>query len=62
MTDDGDVHDFLRNHILHWIETMSWMGKISEAINAIASLEVMTKVNTITRNHASSCKATRTQG
>jgi len=42
---DGDhVYKFLQQHILHWIEAMSWMGKTPEAIKALASLEMMTKV------------------
>jgi hypothetical protein len=42
--DDGDIHRFLREHVLHWMEAMSWMGKISEAIEAMTSMELMTKV------------------
>ena len=38
------VHQFLRAHILHWIEAMSWSGKISEAIRAMASLEKTAEV------------------
>ena len=44
LTDDNAVHEFLRKHILHWIEAMSWMGKTSEAIQVLSSLEAMTKV------------------
>jgi hypothetical protein len=37
---DGDqVHDFLKEHFLHWLEALGWMGKLSEGINAISSLE-----------------------
>lgn len=45
LLDDGDVHRFLREHVLHWIEAMSWMGKMSEAIEAMASLESVTKMS-----------------
>jgi hypothetical protein len=44
LSENGEVHKFLRKHVLHWIEAMGWMGKTSEAINAMAQLEEMTKV------------------
>ncbi|TEY24921.1 hypothetical protein BOTCAL_1346g00010 [Botryotinia calthae] len=37
--DNGNVHKFLKEHLLHWLEVMSLMGKISESINAISFLE-----------------------
>ena len=39
LLDDGDMHQFLREHALHWMEAMSWTGNTSEAIEAMASLE-----------------------
>jgi hypothetical protein len=42
--DNGDVHQFLCEHALHWMEAMSWMGKTSDAIEAMASLESITEV------------------
>jgi hypothetical protein len=44
LTDDDEVHKFFQTQIIHWIEAMSWMGKTSEAIKALAPLEVITKV------------------
>jgi hypothetical protein len=44
LLDKGDVHGFLREHVLHWVEAMGWMGKITEAIAAMVSLESVTKV------------------
>jgi hypothetical protein len=44
LLDDGDVHRFLREHALHWMEAMSWMGKTSEAIEAMTLLESITEV------------------
>jgi hypothetical protein len=44
LTDNDEVHKFLQEHVLHWIEAMSWMGKTSEAIKGMALLELMTKV------------------
>ncbi|KAM0178843.1 hypothetical protein ACHAPC_008311 [Botrytis cinerea] len=37
--DNGNIHAFLRGHLLHWLEVMSLMGRISESINAISILE-----------------------
>ena len=42
--DDGEMLQFLREHVLHWMEAMSWMGKTSDAIRAMASLESITEV------------------
>jgi hypothetical protein len=42
--DTGDMHEFLREHALHWMEAMSWMGKTSEAIEAMTLLESITGV------------------
>ncbi|KAH8586332.1 putative WD-repeat protein [Bisporella sp. PMI_857] len=37
--DNGQVHRFLQVHLLHWLEALGWMGKTSEGILAIISLE-----------------------
>ncbi|TEY29165.1 hypothetical protein BOTCAL_0965g00010 [Botryotinia calthae] len=37
--DNDNIHKFLQTHLLHWLEAMSLMGKISESINAISFLE-----------------------
>ncbi|KAJ6284967.1 WD40-repeat-containing domain protein [Bipolaris maydis] len=39
LLDDEKVHEFLKQHFLHWLEALSWMGKVSEGIYAISSLE-----------------------
>jgi hypothetical protein len=44
LLDDGDVHQFLHEHALHWMEAMSWMGKTSEAIEAMILLESISEV------------------
>ena len=37
---DGEVaHRFLQAHLLHWLEALGWMGKMTEGIQAIISLE-----------------------
>ncbi|KAF4627666.1 hypothetical protein G7Y89_g10488 [Cudoniella acicularis] len=37
--DNGQVHQFLQVHLLHWLEVLGWIGKTSEGIYAILSLE-----------------------
>jgi hypothetical protein len=37
--DDDQVHQFIRDHLLHWLEALSLMGKTSESVLAITSLE-----------------------
>ena len=39
------VHQFLQEHLLHWLEALGWMGKVSEAIHAVASLEMIIAVS-----------------
>ncbi|KFY02933.1 hypothetical protein O988_01801, partial [Pseudogymnoascus sp. VKM F-3808] len=34
-----EAHQFLQAHLLHWLEALGWMGKISDGIQAILSLE-----------------------
>jgi hypothetical protein len=48
--DDGCMHQFLREHALHWMEAMSWMGKTSEAIEAMTSLGSITEVRRLIRD------------
>jgi hypothetical protein len=37
--DGEEAHQFLQAHLLHWLEALGWMGKTSEGIQAILSLE-----------------------
>jgi NACHT domain len=46
--DDDQVHQFLREHLLHWLEAFSLMGKMSEGVLAITSLESVIPVSYIT--------------
>jgi hypothetical protein len=39
------VHQFLKAHLLHWLEALSWMQRVSEGIHAIASLESIALVS-----------------
>ncbi|KAF2008283.1 hypothetical protein BU24DRAFT_445587 [Aaosphaeria arxii CBS 175.79] len=38
LRDNDQVHRFLQEHLLHWLEALGWMGKVSEGVYAIASL------------------------
>ncbi|KAF2830311.1 hypothetical protein CC86DRAFT_443354 [Ophiobolus disseminans] len=42
LCDNNEVHNFLKKHCLHWIEALGWIGKVSEGIHAISSLESIT--------------------
>ena len=42
--DDGPVHMFLQEHLLHWFEALSLIEKTSEGILAITLLESSIKV------------------
>lgn len=43
--DDGQVHQFLQEHFLHWLEALGWMGKVSTGIYAISTLESVALVS-----------------
>lgn len=43
--DSEEAHLFLQTHLLHWLEALGWMGKVSEGIQAILSLEVHVPVS-----------------
>jgi hypothetical protein len=43
---DGDeAYQFLQAHLLHWLEALGWIGKTSEGIQAILSLEAYVSVS-----------------
>ncbi|GAB7336906.1 hypothetical protein MBLNU13_g01183t1 [Cladosporium sp. NU13] len=58
LCDNGYIHHFLRSHVLHWTEAMSWMGKTTKAIEAIALLELMVEDERcqVIRNLVHDCK------
>jgi hypothetical protein len=45
--DNGQVHCFLQEHFLHWLEALGWIENISEGVHAIAALESSTVVRII---------------
>lgn len=43
--DDGEVHLFLKKHILHWLEALGWIGEISEGVHMILALKRVISVS-----------------
>jgi hypothetical protein len=43
--DNDQVHQFLQEHLLHWLEAFGWIGKTSEGIYAILFLEAQILVS-----------------
>lgn len=43
--DNGRVHEFLKKHLLHWIEAMSLVGKVPEAVSMMQELQSMLTVS-----------------
>jgi hypothetical protein len=43
--DNDLVHQFLQQHLLHWLEALGWIQRVSEGIHAIASLESIVAVS-----------------
>lgn len=37
--DNDDVFEFLHSHFLHWLEALSWLGRLSGAITDIYTLQ-----------------------
>jgi hypothetical protein len=45
LRDDGEEHLFLQDHLLHWLEALSWIGKVPEGVHAINSLNLVVSVS-----------------
>jgi hypothetical protein len=43
--DDNDVHVFLKQHFLHWLEALSLMNRISEAVGHVGVLQSLVSVS-----------------
>lgn len=43
--DDGHVHEFLQKHFLHWLEALSWLGRLSSAVGYISELRLKAKAS-----------------
>jgi len=44
-SDNGEAHVFLQKHLLHWLEALGWMGKITNGVHDIAALESFISVS-----------------
>ncbi|CAG8982160.1 hypothetical protein HYALB_00003595 [Hymenoscyphus albidus] len=47
-----EAHRFLQEHLLHWLEALGWMGRTSEGIQAILSLEALISANESSSLHS----------
>ncbi|RII04509.1 hypothetical protein CUC08_Gglean011896 [Alternaria sp. MG1] len=45
LLDSGDVHIYLQTHLLHWLEAMSLLQKMPEAVTALQKLQSMLSVS-----------------
>lgn len=43
--DSEEAHLFLKTHLLYWLEALGWIGKTSEGVQALLSLEAYIPVN-----------------
>jgi hypothetical protein len=43
--DEGQVHQFLKKHLLHWIEALSWLGRVSGVIHNLRFLQSVVDVS-----------------
>lgn len=43
--DNDQVHKLLQQHLLHWLEALGWLGKVSEGVHGILSLGLLIQVN-----------------
>jgi WD40 repeat protein len=39
LVDNDEVHQFLQDHFLHWLEALGWLRRTTEEIRAISALE-----------------------
>lgn len=43
LRDDGQVHNFLKKHLLHWLEALSLIRKTSDGVSIMTKLETILK-------------------
>ena len=44
LLDNSPAYDFLKQHFLHWLETLSWLGRLSVAVASISELSSIARV------------------
>jgi hypothetical protein len=47
LTNNDRVHQFLNIHVLHWLEALGWMRRLSDGIHAINLLDSLTHVRSL---------------
>jgi hypothetical protein len=45
--DDDDVHNFLQKHFLHWLEALSLLDRLAEAIEYVKTLQSLVSVSSL---------------
>lgn len=45
LSDEDEVHVFLQHHFLHWLEALSLLGRLADAIELISILQLRTGVS-----------------
>jgi hypothetical protein len=50
--DKDFIHEFLKKHLLHWLEVLSLIGKASEAICIISELSSRVSVSSHCTSHS----------
>lgn len=45
LSDDDEVHEFLTNHFLHWLEALGWMGRSWDSIEFLDALRDLVNVS-----------------
>ncbi|KAF2458145.1 quinon protein alcohol dehydrogenase-like superfamily [Lineolata rhizophorae] len=45
LCDEDRVHQFLQKHLLHWLEALSWMRRISDGISSVISFQSIVKLS-----------------
>lgn len=45
LSDNGEVHEFLTNHFLHWLEALSWMGRSWDSFDILDTLRDLVNVS-----------------
>jgi hypothetical protein len=51
LCDNDQVHRFLQKHFLHWLETLSLVGKTSDSVGMVTALQSMVVSDTVGQLH-----------
>jgi hypothetical protein len=45
INDSDPIHMFLQDHFLHWLESLSLLGRIAESINLVRTLQTIVRIS-----------------